>query len=371
MCLLALCVIALVTSCNQLITAAGGVVAVPVISVSLNKSSGLISIGKTEQLAVSFTPATATDTTGAWKSSDPAVASVSETGVVTGIGPGKATITFTSNSGSKAAICEVSCGYNFSSFAGFVLSVDSNKHFTTKAEYDNGSYHAVFNTDGSFEEIWYDDYSLTASATQSDGYRGTYTWDPANYTLIRNITCEWDSDTKAWDYTYGGSTSYVATSYKVFTEHQILSVYQTNGIANPTKWNIVYTYVYKDQTNSDNNWKIEHIYDYSIATSDVFSFAYTRKWYTATVLAGYTRYSEIEEGTYIANPDGTSLTPGNTVTYRVTPTVSQSQSYNDSTGKLDDPVLFDRSISSYTFMNTGSYLIAPTALQARSLSVAP
>lgn len=75
--------------------------------VTLDKGSMTVKPGKTFTLTPSVYPANATDKTVKWKSSDTSVATVSSKGVVTAKGEGKATITVTTNDGSKEAYCEV------------------------------------------------------------------------------------------------------------------------------------------------------------------------------------------------------------------------------------------------------------------------
>jgi uncharacterized protein YjdB len=78
-----------------------------VTGVSLDKSS--ISIGRqvTKQLTATITPANATNKNVAWSSSNTAVATVSTTGLITGIGVGTAVITATTSDGAKTAMCTV------------------------------------------------------------------------------------------------------------------------------------------------------------------------------------------------------------------------------------------------------------------------
>lgn len=65
-----------------------------------------VTIGKTQEIIVEFTPADATVKTVTWESSDPQVASVAD-GIVTGIAAGEALITATSVDGGFAAVCKV------------------------------------------------------------------------------------------------------------------------------------------------------------------------------------------------------------------------------------------------------------------------
>jgi len=75
----------------------------PVTALTLNKTSLSLSVGATETLTATKTPADASDPI-TWKSSDTAVATVSD-GTVTAKAEGKATITATA--GEKSATCEV------------------------------------------------------------------------------------------------------------------------------------------------------------------------------------------------------------------------------------------------------------------------
>ena len=75
-------------------------------SVSLNKSSTTITVGGTETLTATISPAVVADNTITWTSSDGTVATVTSVGVVTGVKAGTATITATTVN-DKAATCEV------------------------------------------------------------------------------------------------------------------------------------------------------------------------------------------------------------------------------------------------------------------------
>jgi hypothetical protein len=79
---------------------------VAVTGVSLNKSSVALNVPKTFQLSATVLPANATVETVKWTTSNSKVATVSSTGKVTAKGPGTASITATTVSGSKKAICK-------------------------------------------------------------------------------------------------------------------------------------------------------------------------------------------------------------------------------------------------------------------------
>ncbi|MCI6318800.1 MAG: Ig-like domain-containing protein [Rikenellaceae bacterium] len=80
------------------------VVATPVTSVTLNKTSASLKVGETVTLSATVNPSDATDKTVTWTTSDATVATVSN-GVVTAKKLGTATIT--AKAGDKTAICTI------------------------------------------------------------------------------------------------------------------------------------------------------------------------------------------------------------------------------------------------------------------------
>lgn len=98
---------------------------IPVTSVSLNKTELSLFTDKKETLIATITPDEATVKTVTWESSNEAVATVSETGEVTAISVGTATITVTSADGNKTATCDV--------------TVEAPKQYTVKFNTNGGS----------------------------------------------------------------------------------------------------------------------------------------------------------------------------------------------------------------------------------------
>ena len=82
-------------------------VSTPVTGVSLSSASLTINKGGTHQLTTTVSPETASNKTVSWSTSNPAVASVSQTGLITAIGGGSADITVTTVDGSYSAQCRV------------------------------------------------------------------------------------------------------------------------------------------------------------------------------------------------------------------------------------------------------------------------
>ena len=80
---------------------------VAVTSVSLDTNSTSVKVGKTTTLIATVYPNNATNKAVAWSSSNTSIATVSNTGVVTGVSAGTATITVTTSDGSKTATCTV------------------------------------------------------------------------------------------------------------------------------------------------------------------------------------------------------------------------------------------------------------------------
>lgn len=74
---------------------------------SLNKATTTIAVGSTETLVATVAPADATDKVVTWSSSDETVATVSDSGVVSALDDGTATITVTTHDGSFTATCAV------------------------------------------------------------------------------------------------------------------------------------------------------------------------------------------------------------------------------------------------------------------------
>ena len=80
-------------------------VGIPVTSVNINTTSRTITAGKTFQMAAWPQPTNASNKTVTWSSSNPAVAKVSSTGLVTGVNGGTAKITVKTNDGGLTAVC--------------------------------------------------------------------------------------------------------------------------------------------------------------------------------------------------------------------------------------------------------------------------
>lgn len=93
------------TDGSEVGTSAGTITAavIHVTGVTLNDPTFSTDAGTTHQLTATVAPANATTKTGVWASSNTAVATVSNTGLVTGVAAGTANITFTTTDGAFVA----------------------------------------------------------------------------------------------------------------------------------------------------------------------------------------------------------------------------------------------------------------------------
>lgn len=81
----------------------------PVSSVSLDKKSTTIELGKSKTLIATVSPSKATNKDVTWRSSNPLVARVTQSGTITAIAVGTAVITCTTDDGGYKASCTVNC----------------------------------------------------------------------------------------------------------------------------------------------------------------------------------------------------------------------------------------------------------------------
>ncbi|MEZ0582441.1 Ig-like domain-containing protein [Erwinia sp. STN24] len=72
---------------------------VPATGVTVTPATTSIAVGATRQLTAAVAPADATDKSGTWKTTDASKATVSSTGLVTGVAAGSTNVTFTTNDG--------------------------------------------------------------------------------------------------------------------------------------------------------------------------------------------------------------------------------------------------------------------------------
>ena len=148
-----------VTNTTLQATCTVNVNAVDVTGIVLDKSSLRLGVGRTYTLNAIVTPTNATDKSYTWSSSDTSVATVSSSGVVTGVGLGTALITVTTTDGGKTAQCSVEV------VPVPVEGVSLNKTSTTLIITDNNSSPTE---------------QLTATITPNDAANKNVTWTSSN-----------------------------------------------------------------------------------------------------------------------------------------------------------------------------------------------
>ncbi len=80
---------------------------VAVTGVTVSPTTASVNVGSTTTLTATVAPANATNKTVSWNSNNTSVATVNSSGVVTGVAAGSATITVTTQDGSKTATCAI------------------------------------------------------------------------------------------------------------------------------------------------------------------------------------------------------------------------------------------------------------------------
>ena len=124
------------TTFTSIDTWSTGISNVAVSSVSLNKTLADLRAGRTETLVATISPSTASNKNITWSSSNTTVASVDATGTVTAKAAGSATVTATTQDGSKTATCTVRVSaqnytsYNFESGDLTGWTINSGTAFT-------------------------------------------------------------------------------------------------------------------------------------------------------------------------------------------------------------------------------------------------
>ena len=144
---------------------------VSVTEVGLNKTSTTLIEGETETLVATVMPENATDKSVVWESSNKSAAAVSQEGLVTAVGEGKATITVKTNDGGFSASCEVTVNKKVIAVTGVKLSAAS----MTLREGDKGTLTATVepaNATNKNVEWWTSDLDVVSVISTSGGSNG-------------------------------------------------------------------------------------------------------------------------------------------------------------------------------------------------------
>jgi endoglucanase len=153
---------------------------VPVTGVSVTPATATLNINQTQQLTATVTPANATNKSVTWTSSAPAIASVSNTGLVTALAQGSATITATTADGSFTANSAIT-----------VNGVVVPKQYTITTAVSGSGTIALNPAGGTYAE----GTSVTITATPASGYQFsswsgsiTGTTNPVTVTINSNMS---------------------------------------------------------------------------------------------------------------------------------------------------------------------------------------
>lgn len=144
---------------------------VSVTEVGLNKTSTTLIEGETETLVATVMPENATDKSVVWESSNKSAAAVSQEGLVTAVGEGKATITVKTNDGGFSASCEVTVNKKVIAVTGIKLSAAS----MTLREGEKGTLTATVepaNATNKNLEWWTSDLDVVSVISTSGGSNG-------------------------------------------------------------------------------------------------------------------------------------------------------------------------------------------------------
>ena len=177
-------------------------VTIPVTGVTLNKTYLSIIKGASDILYATVWPADATNKTITWSSSNSAVCSVDQSGVITGTGVGTATITVTTQDGGFTANCVVEVKPNT-----YVVSANAIHGHVE----GTGTYWAGMNvTLTAVPDYNYEFVHWTNSSGSVIGTSTTYTI----YNLSADVTVTANFKERAYRWTYETSSSYCSTSDK-------------------------------------------------------------------------------------------------------------------------------------------------------------
>ena len=144
---------------------------VSVTEVGLNKTSTTLIEGETETLVATVMPENAKDKSVVWESGNESAATVSQEGLVTAVGEGKATITVKTNDGGFSASCEVTVNKKVIAVTGVKLSAAS----MTLREGEKGTLAATVepaNATNKNVEWWTSDLDVVSVISTSGGSNG-------------------------------------------------------------------------------------------------------------------------------------------------------------------------------------------------------
>lgn len=140
--------------------------AVPVESVTINKTGDKLAIGSTMNVSAVINPSDAGNTNVTWSSSDNTIAEISASGVITGKKAGKVTITVTTEDGNKTDSFELTV------FDSSVVDLEQNVNVTDDIKTSRGLTYAAASSDS----FWNNDFQLFNIGSTVDTSGGWVAW---------------------------------------------------------------------------------------------------------------------------------------------------------------------------------------------------
>ncbi len=167
---------------------------IKVTDVNLDKTTINTEVGSTEQLTATVLPANATNKNVTWSSSNTAVATVDNTGLVTAKKVGKATITVTTDDGGKKATCTITVSKASKITVTTAKAIGETIKLTIYAkEADRPNVWIDLNNNGTkdtgekVKAFWYEDYTLQSQTFTIYGKVTRFRCDKSKITQL-NVT---------------------------------------------------------------------------------------------------------------------------------------------------------------------------------------
>lgn len=166
--------------------------------VSLNYTTALVAPGKTLQLTATVTPNNASDQSVTWESSDPSVATVSSTGLVTvaaGATVGsRATITVTTNDGHYTATCLVKVPRRVWHAESYTINMNNSSNYNTTS-FTTSPQNVVF-TNSEGDRRWTNSnwtyYKLMGTRTNNGWIIPNYSYSSGYFTVTAPPAASYD-----------------------------------------------------------------------------------------------------------------------------------------------------------------------------------
>ena len=285
-----------------------GLASVAVTGVELNKTETTLSVGDTETLAATVKPENATDKSVTWSSSNTAVATVSDGGLVTAVAAGTANITATATNGTNDADDDkfLTCLVTVNKKAGTISYAQANVSksngdaaFTNALTNtgDGAVSYASDNTDAAIVDattgevtiVSYGEANITATVTDSNTY--AYATKTASYQLIvakRSYEVTFDENghgTAPASQTVAEDSKVTKPDDLFSTDYDFTGWYKEAACTN--KWNFD-TDIVTGTTTIYAGWKIKSFtvtwtnYDDSVLKTDTVNYGETPAYTGAT-----------------------------------------------------------------------------------------